>query len=58
MHACTHAHMHTCILMAQGGRHHFENGKAKIGHNKPLNTMQAYMFNSVDKSHAVLESLS
>ena len=30
---------------------------AEIGHNKPLNNMQVYMFNSLGKSHAMLESL-
>lgn len=53
----TNAHM--CIFRINGskGKNHFENGMAEIGHNKPLNIMQACTFNSLGKSHAILESL-
>lgn len=57
----THTHMrtHTRTLRINGSKekNHFENGAAEIGHNKPLNTMQACMFNSLGKLHTTLESL-
>lgn len=61
MHIHTGAPTHTLtrIFRVNGskGKNHFENGMAAIGHNEPLNTMQACMFNSLGKSHAMLESL-
>lgn len=54
--ACPCAHTYGG-LMTQKGKNHFENGAAEIGHNKPLNAMQACMFNSLGKLHAMLESL-
>lgn len=63
IHACAHTHVHarthTRIFRINGskGKNHFESGTADIGHNKPLNTMQACIFNSPGKSHARLESL-
>ena len=57
----THIHVHTLTLTfrinGSKGKNQLENGMAEIGHNKPLNNMQACMFNSLGKSHAMLESL-
>ena len=53
--------MHTLTLTFRindsKGENQLENGMAEIGHNKPLNNMQACVFNSLGKSHAMLESL-
>lgn len=57
VHMDTHTHTHTLRINGSKEENHFENGAAEIGHNKPLNTMQVCMFNSLGKLHTTLESL-